>query len=145
MKGFFSAAEIRPAKTLLTLAPKCGKCGLYKTCQSPKMPVTGEGRKKLLIIAEAPGAREDQRGIQLCGESGRLLEKTLRKFGVEMRRDCWLTNALSCRPPKNATPTSEQIAHCRPLVVRAIQELNPEKIILLGGPAVKSVYDWRWK
>lgn len=42
-------------KLSIPLLPLCEKCGLYKDCNSPKMPVWGEGKKEILILGEAPG------------------------------------------------------------------------------------------
>ena len=50
MKGFFPDSDM-VRQTPLPLIAQCGKCRLYKTCQSPKMPVHGEGRKKILVVA----------------------------------------------------------------------------------------------
>ena len=62
------------------------------------MPVSGEGRKGVLIVAEAPGYNEDQQGVQLVGNAGQELTRLLFNIGVRMRRDCWLTNSVICRP-----------------------------------------------
>ena len=67
--GFFQGSKFSSRERLSTI-PQCGKCGLSKTCNSPKMPVTGEGLKKVLIVAEAPGRNEDEKGIQLIGIAG---------------------------------------------------------------------------
>jgi uracil-DNA glycosylase len=146
MDGFFSASEVtskRPSKG--TLIPKCGACGLFKTCNSPKMPVHGSGRKGILIVGEAPGLEEDKQGRPFVGPSGQLLRKTLSNFGIAMEKDCWITNTLVCRPERNSTPTAEQIDYCRPNIVKAIRELKPKVIIALGGPAVDSIIGWLWK
>lgn len=97
-----------------------------------------------MIVGEAPGETEDERGIPFCGKSGRKLEETLRQFGVELRRDCWIVNAARCRPPGNELPP-KAVEHCRPLTVKDIKELQPEVVILLGASAVKSVIGWLWK
>lgn len=144
MKGFFAVGQQAP-KQFVGSVPLCGACGLLKTCKSPKMPVTGSGRRKLLIVGEVPGATEDSEGKQFVGKSGKLLEHTLRNLGVRMWRDCWLTNALSCRPPGNKIDDDRKIDYCRPLVINAIKELNPEIIILLGGIAVKSLIAYLWR
>ncbi len=142
MKGFFSST---PAlRQSLPIAAQCHLCKLDKGCLSPKMGVNGRGERKILIIGEAPGKNEDKRGIPFIGETGRLLYKTLRKFGIKMRRDCWIINSARCRPPKNQLP-EKSIDFCRPNVVNDIKELNPEVIILLGGAAVKSVLGWLFK
>ena len=109
------------------------------------MPWSGEGRRKVLLLGEAPGKNEDDDGRQFVGESGRLLEGALREIGVDMRRDCWLHNAIVCRPPRNRTPTDKEISHCLPNLVRCVKELRPEVIVPLGAKAVKSLIGWLWK
>ncbi len=143
--GFFKASELQISKEPVSRVPKCGACGIYKLCKSPKMPYRGKGGRKILIVGEAPGEEEDNRGIQFIGKTGKLLEETLRKFGIDMRRDCWLTNSLICRPPGNATPTDAQIGYCRPNLIKTIEELQPDIIIPLGGAAVSSLIGWVWK
>jgi uracil-DNA glycosylase len=142
--GFFQESELLVSREPMSRTPQCAKCGLYKTCKSPKMPVTGKGEKKILIVGEAPGEQEDKRNKQFVGPSGELLESSLRRYGVDMRRDCWLTNSIICRPPNNREPKKE-IEYCRPNIVNAIEELKPEKVLLFGGPAVGSVIGWLWK
>ena len=103
------------------------------------MKATGKGEKKILVVAEAPGEQEDEEGTQLIGKSGQELRKRLRKFGVDLDRDCWKTNAVICHPPDNETPTNAQIESCRPCLNVTVNELNPNVIILLGGIAVRSL------
>jgi len=142
-KGFFSKAEI--ATQHIPRTPRCGLCGLYKTCISPKMKPYGEGKKKILIVPEAPGRNEDETNIPLVGKAGRRLNRTLRKLGVKMDRDCWRTNAVICRPPNNETPNSEKIAACRPNLLQTIKTLDPNLIILFGGVAVESLISTIWE
>lgn len=144
-QGFFKPTEIQTPETAISKIPKCGVCKLYKHCKSPKMKPTGEGKRKILIVAEAPGATEDEKGVQLIGQSGKYLEDTLRKCGIEMRKDCWLTNAIICRPAENRTPDDKEIDYCRPNLFNTIEELKPEIIIPLGGTAVKSLIGGLWK
>ena len=141
-KGFFSSISTSKQKYISTI-PTCGSCGLYKNCQSPKMEVTGHGRKKVLVVAECPGKNEDARGMQLIGDSGQLLRKALKKFNIQLERDCWKTNAVTCFPDRN--PTDKEIEYCRPNLIKAIKRLKPNVIILLGGSAVKSLIGHLWK
>lgn len=145
VKGFFPDSLLQGSRQPLSLIPQCGACGIYKECNSPKMPVSGKGKKNILIIAEAPGREEDEHGIQLVGESGTLLEATLGRLGIDMRRDCWLTNSLICRPPHNRTPTDAELGFCRPNLTMTLKELNPEIIIPLGSSAIKSLLMGIWK
>lgn len=143
MKGLFTPSELR-RKTPLHVVPMCGLCRLDKGCKSRKMPVYGKGLKKALVIGEAPGKDEDEQNRPFVGEAGKLLKGVLRRFGYELARDCWVTNAVICRPKKNVLP-ERSIEHCRPNVMKAVRELRPEKILLLGASAVKSLFGWLWK
>jgi uracil-DNA glycosylase family 4 len=129
----------------LSLLPKCGLCGLHKKCHSPKMPVYGQGQRKILVVGEGPGETEDRRGRPFVPEApaGGELYAALRDLGVDPDRDCWLTNALICKSPPDPEP--QLIDHCRANTANAVRTLKPEKIILLGGPAVRSVLGWLWK
>ena len=124
--------------------PKCGACGLYKTCQSPKMPTAGNGKKKILILAEAPGKDEDEQNRQLVGRSGQELERRLRAVGINMREDCWLENAVICRPPGNKIENEMTVEYCRPNVINRVRAINPEAILVLGGVAIQSLIGWLW-
>lgn len=137
--GFFPASRWKERKAPPSLIPKCGACGLKELCKSPMMPVSGEGKRKILIVAEAPGADEDKKGIQLVGKTGQRAEKELKRVGIDMRRDCWLTNALICRPPGNETPDSKRIDYCRPNLRRTILEKRPHIIIPMGSVAIESL------
>jgi uracil-DNA glycosylase family 4 len=145
LKPFFAPTELTQIKEPMGLLPKCGACGLYKGCKSPKMPVSGNGRKKILILAEAPGKNEDDQNLQLVGDSGQLLERLLDKYDINMRDDCWLTNSLICRPPDNNIKDDNWIDYCRPNLVKTLNELQPEVILMFGYYSVKSLIGWLWK
>lgn len=144
MEGFFPSSLLMSSPPI-GLIPKCGACGLFKTCRNPYMPVTGKGKKGILLIGEAPGETEDDENRQFAGKAGERLRKTLRRFDIDMRDDCWLTNALICRPPKNATPDDNKIDYCRPNLRKTIDDLRPTVIIPLGGVAVQSLLGMVWK
>lgn len=137
MPGFFSPLEVCGAS--------CNSCGLHRGCLTPKMPPTGEGRRRILVVAEAPGEQEDRDGVQLIGKSGQLLRKVLRKCGVDLDKDCWKTNAIICRPKANATPTDLQVQQCLPNLLKTIHNLKPSTIVLLGSTAVESLIGSMWK
>ncbi len=143
MPGFFSSDELIP--TSRSYVPRCGACGLRRGCLNPVMPVHGKGKRGILVVAEAPGRQEDEEGIPLVGKSGQLLRKTLKRLGVDLDRDCWKTNACICRPSDNKTPTNNQIDSCRPNLLKVIEDLQPQTIILLGGSAVESLVGHLWR
>lgn len=112
------------------------------------MPISGEGRKGILIVAEAPTREEDEKGRPIIGEAGQLLRRYMADEGVDLDRDCWKTNAIICRPTQDGysrTPMNDEVEHCRPNVIKTIKDLNPRQILLLGGPAIRSVLGWLWQ
>ena len=144
MKGFFSVEAFKKTNPFLSTIPKCGSCGLNKTCMSPNMLPTGEGRKKVLIVAEAPGEMEDRKGVQLIGDSGQVLRGVLRSLHIDLDKDCWKTNAVICRPPHNKMHP-KYVEYCLPNLLKTIKTLQPNVIVLLGGTAVKSVLGYVYK
>lgn len=152
--GFFSEEEIPEKEYKLEQSdePNCYKCGLYRKVHSPKMKYTGEGKLKCLIIAEANGREEDQKGMQLIGQSGQKIRGELKNLGLDLDRDFWKTNSLACRPftktdtgTKNRPPTRAELTYCKPLVNKVIKELNPKFIWLLGGKAIESFWMGEFK
>lgn len=117
----------------------CGKCKLSKTCNSPKMKPYGKGHKEILFIGEAPGEDEDEEGVPLVGRSGRLLTSICQRLGLDVEKDIVKMNAVNCRPPKNRTPTPEEIDACRPRVWKEIKKHNPKVIVPLGAVALDSL------
>lgn len=163
MKGFWISSEkvvkSRTSSNRKQSMPKVSvcPCGLEKTCEGPMMAVGGQGRMKILVLAEAPGAEEDRAyardlkakgpkapGRQLIGQAGRRLAEQLELNGIDLYEDCWTYNAVNCRPPANATPTSYQIAACRPRVRQVIEQLKPRFILATGMTAVDSLISDRW-
>lgn len=137
--------------------PPLPQCGLCKLCDRNldhgKMPVSGRGRKGVLIIGEAPGSTEDRRGKPFVGDAGQVLRGYLHRLGVDLDRDCWTTNAVICWPweqgtrggRRNRTPTDKEVGYCLPNVVNTLKKLDPAVVVLLGGVPMKSVLGWLWK
>jgi uracil-DNA glycosylase family 4 len=143
--GFFQPSLVTSKPPQYSTLPKCDACGLKNTCKSPKMPVSGKGRKGILVVAEAPGADEDDQGTQLVGQAGRLFRDVLAKYDVDLDFDCWKTNSLICRPPENRTPTPDEIDYCRPNLINTIKELKPRMIMPLGAVAIRSLLGPIWR
>ncbi len=149
MDGFFSQKETLSLTRMDGKTYSCQSCGLYKLCNSPKMPAYGKFKKGILNIGEAPGETEDDRGFPFQGKTGRLLEQTYKKLGIDLFEDCLNMNAINCRPTddhgNNIAPTNYQIECCRRLVMKVIAERKPKLIVLLGNSAVYSLIGHRWK
>lgn len=89
----------------------------------------------LMIIGEAPGATEDREGKPFIGRSGALLRLSLKEAGIY---DFYITNAVSCRPPENKTPSKAQIRECHYWVEQRIKAVKPKYILLLGNAPLES-------
>lgn len=115
----------------------------------------GEGKRKILIVGEAPGYEEDVKNVPFVGKTGQRLRRELKDLGIDLERDCWVTNALVCRPvpPRdefgnekgNTPPTDAQVDHCRPNVLKVVEDTNPVVVIPLGSHAVRSVIGYLWR
>jgi uracil-DNA glycosylase len=131
---------------LIDTVSSCVQCGLAKTAKSPKMKPSGSGRLKIMLVAEAPGALEDQEGTQLIGKAGQRLRTDIAKLGLDFEEDLYRTNAVRCRPHasgKNRTPTNEEMLFCRDKTWKQIENKKPKAIWLFGGVAIKSfLWDW---
>lgn len=117
----------------------CAACGL---CRERKQAVLGVGDRATpdwLFIGEGPGAEEDQRGEPFVGQAGRLLDAMLAAMGLTRGQGVYIANAVKCRPPGNRTPTAEEMAACRPYLLRQIALLKPRLIVLMGRAAMHSV------
>ncbi|MCP5369154.1 MAG: uracil-DNA glycosylase [Rickettsiaceae bacterium] len=99
----------------------------------------GNPNAKIMLIGEAPGATEDEKGISFCGESGMLLDMMLNTIGISRKTNAYITNTIFWRPPANRKPTYEEIEICRPFVEKHIAFINPQLIILIGATATTAL------
>jgi len=149
MEGFFTKKETESKSRPDGKTYSCYSCGLYKECTSPRMQPFGSFKKKILVIGEAPGETEDRLGKPWQGKSGRLLQSTFDRLGMDLFEDCLNINAVYCRPMdkknNNRAPTNYEIECCRKSTLQIIDKYKPKVIILLGNAAIYSLIDYRWK
>lgn len=141
--GFFASGEI-PSTTHQGLLPRCGQCGLSKTCSTPKLSVVGGGAKGILIILDAPTKEADLQKNSYAGAEIEFLSNSLRRYGINLKKDCWLTFALICRPPDMRKDLSLQISSCRPSIRKIVQELKPVVIMPMGYFSITSLIRVCW-
>lgn len=141
--GFFSPSVLAQYTAPIVVIPRCGACGLFKICHTPKMTVGGEGRRGILIVGAAPDAAEDHTGDHHAGSGGDMLRRAMWEHGIDLNRDCWSTNALICHAG-GKYPTEEQIGHCAPNLRATIEALKPSTIIPLGAAANRAVLSLIW-
>lgn len=115
---------------------RCGKCA---------KPVMGNGPRKArwAVVAGAVGAAEEQEGVPLAGDAGRLLDNMLAAAGVARADQAYVTSVVKCRPlsPSGAerAPTDDQVAACRPFVEREIALTGAGTVLTLGQVATNAM------
>lgn len=90
--------------------------------------------KCIMVIGEAPGAKEDERGTPFVGRSGKLLMEIFKKAGFH-RNDVYITNLVKCRPPENRKPCSHEIICCSKFLFQQIALIQPKIILTVGSTA----------
>ncbi len=122
-------------KALETKVKNCTLCGLEKTRTQTVFGV-GNRQTDLLLIGEAPGAREDAAGEPFVGRAGLLLNEMLKSIGLD-RQTTYITNILKCRPPNNRDPLPHEVKFCTPYLNEQITLINPKMIVALGRIAAQ--------
>ena len=112
-----------------------------KECTLPRNPVIGRGsnKPKIIFVGEAPGAEEDKQGVPFVGRAGQVLTSVINYLHIP-EEDYYLTNVCMCRPPENRTPTAEEINCCFPVLMKFIQEVNPDIVVALGSTPLKALF-----
>jgi uracil-DNA glycosylase family 4 len=110
------------------------------------VPGFGDPRAELLILGLAPGAHGSNRtGRMFTGDrSGDFLYRGLhaagfanqptsrdRNDGLELR-NCYITAALRCAPPKNK-PSPQELRNCQPFMERELELLTHVRAVLVLG------------
>ncbi|ABA57590.1 Phage SPO1 DNA polymerase-related protein [Nitrosococcus oceani ATCC 19707] len=104
--------------------------------------VFGEGPSpaEIMIIGEAPGVQEAKTGRPFVGSSGKLLTQLLHQIGLK-REHVYISNILKTHPPGNRKPYRSEIKRELPFLLRQIELLQPQLLILLGATALQALLD----
>ena len=98
----------------------------------------GNPEAKLVMIGEAPGEDEDNGGQPFIGKAGKVFDWLLKEVGIN-RAELWITNTCLCRPKssvpgkKNRAPKLDEIRACTPRLVKELEIIKPEIIVLAGN------------
>ena len=115
----------------------CTRCPLYSTATNP-VPGQGNPNASLMIVGEAPGATEDEKGLAFVGAAGQLLTKILAAVDLK-REDVFICNVLKHRPPGNRNPMPDEVTACTPYLVRQFELIRPKAILALGTFAAQTL------
>lgn len=110
----------------------------------------GSGTNGVLVVGEALGQNEDADGLPFRpqAQAGSLLERAFKRCGLS-RGQFRISNTIRCRPPHDilagASYEFEVIQHCRPYLMRTLEEMKPRAILALGGTAFRELTGFEGK
>lgn len=118
----------------------CERCRLAESRTNIVFGV-GNPQAKLVFVGEAPGANEDKEGYPFVGAAGKLLDELLITVLSLTRKEIYICNVNKCRPPNNRDPLPEEIAACRPYLMKQLALIKPLVICTLGNFATRAVLE----
>jgi len=132
-----SWTETKSLEELNNAINTCMKCGLGKTRIKFVFGV-GNPKADVVVVGEAPGADEDEKGEPFVGRAGQLLNKILEAVQFK-REEVFICNILKCRPPNNRDPQTEEIDCCEPYLWKQLEIIKPKMILCAGRIAGQSL------
>jgi len=113
----------------------CRKCRLFET---RKNALCGEGnlKAKIMLIAQAPGIKEDQEETMFIGPSGKVLNNLLRSSNIQ-RDNLYMTNLIKCMHPNYRKPKQDEIDICSNYLGQEIKLIDPDVLVPLDHYATK--------
>ena len=107
----------------------CTRCPLSQTRHHVVFGV-GPQDAEVLFVGEGPGENEDLQGEPFVGAAGKFLDEMLTIIDLG-RHNCYITNIIKCRPPKNRDPMQTEQDACIDFLRAQTKLLKPKIICLL--------------
>ena len=111
----------------------CTRCPLSQTRHHVVFGV-GPQDAEVLFVGEGPGENEDLQGEPFVGAAGKFLDEMLTIIDLG-RHNCYITNIVKCRPPKNRDPMQTEQDACIDFLRAQTKLLKPKIIVCLGRTA----------
>jgi DNA polymerase len=110
------------------------------------VPGYGSSSAKLVIVGEAPGAHEVDKGYPFAGPSGHLVDQALACTPLS-RNDVYMTNVVKVRPPNNKLSELHLIGHTveefLPQLWLELEQINPNCILAFGDTALQALTSYK--
>lgn len=113
----------------------CVKCRLSKT-RTQVLHGEGNPHAKIMLVAQAPGVKEDEEGRMFIGPSGEVLDDLLKSNNVQ-KDELYMTNLIKCMLPGYRKPKQDEIDICSDYLDEEIELINPFVLVPLGHYATK--------
>lgn len=112
----------------------------------------GEVDAPILLVGQAPGRLEHERGMPFCGPAGRRLMAWMQRAGfigvdappteAQFRAQVYFSAMTKCYPGAGVKgdrrPTPRELSLCRPYLDEPLRLLEPKLVILVGGMAIET-------
>ncbi len=102
---------------------------------------------RIMLVGQAPGHLSVERRMPFSGPGGRVLDTWLQRAGFApgaLRTEVYLSALTKCDPGKNPRgsgdrkPSPPELMFCRPFLLRELDLVRPEVILLVGGMAIEA-------
>ena len=143
----YPPAPVPPRPSLTSLRKSVQECRACDLWEAATQAVMGEGPRhaELMLVGETPGDREDIEGHPFVGPAGGVLDRGLRRAGIN-RDDVYLTNAvkhfryrLRGKRRIHQKPDRWQAVACLPWLEAEIAVVRPRALVCLGVVAGQSL------
>ncbi len=120
---------------------------IAKITNDPYITGSGNVDAKILLVGEAPGAREIELGEPFVGQAGKNLDEFLNILEIQ-REDIFITNVVKARPFKihkrtgkksNRPPTQKEINAFSCILNEEINIICPKIIVTLGNTPLRCI------
>ncbi|WP_295534043.1 uracil-DNA glycosylase [uncultured Thioclava sp.] len=131
------AGQADSLETLRDAIDRYDLCDLKKGARST---VFGDGHPsaRVMVIGEAPGREEDQRGLPFVGREGAMLAAMFAAIGLardaaDAQSALYLTTVVPWRTLGYRDPEPEDIARMLPFLARHVDLVDPDLVVLMGN------------
>jgi len=122
----------------------CFKCSIrHELLDRPTFDTFGNKDSKIVLVGEAAGQEEVKEGKPFIGKAGKVLTSSLEKINVK-REEVYISNIVRCNPReknRNRPPTKEEINNCLPYLLKELEIINPDIVVLMGNTCIKALVD----
>jgi DNA polymerase len=106
--------------------------------------VRGQGHEtaetaRVMVVGEAPGARENGAGRPFVGASGGVLDQLLGLAGLD-RAEMFVTNVVKYRPEGNRTPNVREVLDAQETLRKEWMIIRPKLTIAVGATAHSALH-----
>lgn len=116
----------------------CEKCRLFETRMNA-LPGEGNLSSRVMLIAQAPGEKEDKTGRMFVGPTGEVLDEIFNEINIK-RSDIYMTNLIKCMLPRYRKPGQNEVETCSQYLDREIELVAPDIVAPLGYYATRYIF-----